>query len=286
MRLFLLAIFLIFSGATLHQAQAQTNEPPPDEAPSKWTRSWVFNLNGNQANYNNWSQGGVNSVAFIAGTLLRVKYTGEKYSNTSRINLRFGQANQDGIGIQKTEDIIRLSNKTDYFLHDSRWSAFLEVAFRTQFAPGFDDKTGIKVSDLMSPGYFTESLGLSYQPVDYFSSQVGLGLKQTFVETDGLDEFYGLGEDEDVRAEGGLTFSFNFEKEVLKNLVYATEFNSFTNLLIPITSTDIQMTNVFTSKINNFMSSMIEFSILYDDDFSSKLQTKQIIAIGFNIVLL
>lgn len=275
--------FLAFSNAT-----AQNNTPVTETEPaiSQWTKSWVVNLNGNQASYKNWSQGGVNSVSFLASTLFRVKYQSEKYSNTSRINLRFGQVDQDGIGIQKTEDLIRLSNKTDYFLHDSDWSAFFELAFRTQFAEGFDDGTGDLISDFMSPGYFTETLGISYQPVDYFSSQFGLALKQTTVEADGLDKFYGLGEDEDVRSEGGLSFSFDFEKELFKNFTYQTEFNSFTNLLIPIKSTDIIMSNIFTGKINNFMASSLELSFIYDDDFSSRLQIKQVISIGFNITFL
>lgn len=286
MRITLLLAILLLSTLYNVQAQTTTNEPTTELEENNWTRSWVFNLNGNQASYRNWSQGGVNSIAFIAGTLFRVKYNGDRFSNTSRVNLRFGQANQDGIGIQKTEDLIRLSNKTDYFLHNSMWSAFFEVAFRTQFAEGFDDDTGLLVSDFMAPGYFTESLGISYQPVDYFSTQVGLGLKQTFVETDGLDQFYGLGEDEDIRGEGGLTFAFDFTKELVKNFTYSTEFNSFTNLLIPVTSTDFYMTNTFTGKINDFMTSSIELSFVYDDDFVSKLQVKQIIAVGFNIVIL
>ncbi|MEQ9307917.1 MAG: DUF3078 domain-containing protein [Balneolaceae bacterium] len=286
MRFYLLLAIMLWSCLFNVQAQTVTSEPASEPVESNWTRSWVINLNGNQASYRNWSQGGANSIAFIAGTLFRVKYNGEKFSNTSRINLRFGQADQDEIGIQKTEDLIRLSNKTDYFLHDNRWSAFFEVAFRTQFAPGFDDNTGSTISDFMSPGYFTESLGISYQPVDYFSTQLGLGLKQTFVELDGLDQFYGLGEDEDIRGEGGITFAFDFTKELVKNFTYTTEFNSFTNLLIPVSSTDLYMSNIFTGKINDFMSSSIEFSFLYDDDFISKLQIKQIISVGFNIVIL
>lgn len=284
MRLILTAIILLM--ATLVNAQNQSAEQPPNEEINPWVHSWVFNLNGNQASYRNWSSGGVNSIAFVASSLFRAKYTGEKFSNTSRINLRFGQVDQDGVGIQKTEDLIRLSNKTDYFLRNTIWSAFFELAFRTQFTDGFDDDTGVLISDFMSPGFFTESLGLSYQPVDYFSTQLGLGLRQTFVEVDGLDMFYGLGEDEDIRSEGGLTFAFNFEKELVKNFTYSTEFNSFTNLLIPISSTDFFMTNSFTGKINDFMTSSLELSFVYDDDFSSSLQVKQIITLGFRIVLL
>ena len=283
MRLILTTLIVLIT--TMVSAQDQPVQEPPNEEVEPWIHSWAINLNGNQASYRNWSNGGVNSVAFLASSLFRSKYTAEKYSNVSKVNLRFGQVNQDGLGIQKTEDIIRLSNKTDYFIGNSQLSAFLEVAFRTQFTEGFDGD-GVLISDFMSPGFFTESFGLSYQPVDYFSGQVGLGLKQTFVETDGLDQFYGLGEDEDIRSEGGLTLAFNIEKELVKNFTYMTEFNSFTNLLIPVSSTDIFMTNSFVGKINDFMSSSIELSFIYDDDFNSEIQIKQVIAIGFNLIIL
>lgn len=264
-------------------AQSTADSSASDQKVNPWEKSWVFSLTGNQADYSNWSRGGVNSTAFTASTLFRAKYSGTEYSNTTRVNLRFGQINQEGRGIEKTEDIIRISNKTDYFLNTNTWSAFAEIAFRTQFTEGFDDETGEIISDYMSPGYFTESLGLSYQPVDYFSAQLGVGLKQTFVQTDGLDQFYGLGEDEDIRSEGGITFAFDYKKELFKNFTYETELSTFTNLLIPISSTDVIMTNIFTGKINNFMTSSLEMSFIYDDDFSNRLQTMRIISLGIQV---
>ncbi|MFN1835300.1 DUF3078 domain-containing protein [Balneola sp. MJW-20] len=254
--------------------------------PSRWTKSWVFNLNGNQATYRDWSEGGVNSLAFSTFTIFRLRYAGKKFGNTTRLNLRFGQTRLEDSGLEKTEDMIRISNKTEYFLTTEQVSAFAEVAFRTQFAKGFDEETGDLISNFMSPGYITESLGLSFQPNENFSAQMGMALKQTFVNADTLDSLYGLGEDEDFRSEGGIDVVIEFQKEVFKNFTYTAEFNSFTNLLIPIRSTDVIMFNRFTGKINSFMSSMIEFSFMYDDDYSSLLQVKQVVTLGFNIQIL
>jgi len=69
----IILIFLALSNAT---AQENTSETGPVISP--WTKSWVVHLNGNQANYKNWSQGGVNSVSFLASTLFRVKYQSKK----------------------------------------------------------------------------------------------------------------------------------------------------------------------------------------------------------------
>jgi len=284
MKLLVFAILLLYSTSAF--AQDTSDAQPAEVAPNPWTKSWVFSLTGNQADYKDWSRGGVNSSAFVASTLFRAKYVGSKFSNTTRVNLRFGQVNQEGLGIEKTEDMINISNKTDYFIQTSAWSAFVEVAFRTQFTEGFDDSNGDLISDFLSPGYFTESLGMSFQPHDNFTTQLGLGLKQTFVETDGLDDFYGLKEDQDVRSEGGFTFGLEYKKELFPNFTYETELSSFTNLLIPLKSTDVIMTNIFTGKINNFMTSSLEWSFIYDDDFTSTLQTMRIISLGIKLNLL
>ncbi len=281
MKLFVLTSLLLFSTAAL--AQSPTETETTDEAPNPWEKSWVLSLAGNQANYNDWSPGGVNSSAFVASSLFRAKYTGTKFSNTTRVNLRFGQVNQEGSGIEKTEDMIRIVNKTDYFLHTGMWSAFVEIAFKTQFTEGFDASSGDLISDFLSPGYFTESLGLSYQPNDDFNAQLGLGLKQTLVEADGLDDLYGLKEDQDIRSEGGLTFALQYKKEIFKNFTYETELKTFTNLLIPFKSTDLNMTNIFTGKINSFLTSTLEWSFIYDDDFDTVLQNMRVISLGIRV---
>jgi len=138
----------------------------------------------------------------------------------------------------------------------------------------------------LSPGYYIENIGLSYKPADYFSTYLGVGLKQTVVESDGLDRFYGLGEDEDVRGEGGITFSYEFDKEILSGIRLESEFNAFSNLLLPIKSTDMFMYNSFSGKINDYFEATLDVDLLYDDDYGNVLQTKTMIALGVRIQVL
>lgn len=252
---------------------------------TRWTESWNFYLNGSQASYSNWQQGGVNSLALTASTLLKLRYHGDIFANTSRMDLKYGQTRLEDEGVRKTDDLLKLSNKTEYFLTNEILSAFLEVDFHTQFTKGYRSDQSTVVSDFMSPGYFTESIGLSYQPVDYFSSQLGVGLKQTFVTIDGLDQFYGLDEDEDIRSEGGITIVLKMDKDFAKEFNYYGELSTFTNLLIPISSTDIRFSNELSGKINDTISANLQVEIFYDDDITSKLQMKQILSIGVGFAL-
>lgn len=287
-----LSILILLSSTTVYgQSGAGKKGVPSDTSktakePSPWTKTWGFNVNGNQAFYRDWSEGGVNSLAFSAFTDFRIRYTGEKSANTSRINLRFGQTRLQDTGLEKTEDMIRVSNKTEYFLTSEKFTAFGEVAFRTQFAKGFHEKTGELISEFMSPGFITESLGLSWQPGERLSAQGGMALRQTIVRSDSLSSVYGIDDGGNFRSEGGIDISIEYSQPIFENFTYNMELNTFTNLLIPVTETDVIMFNRFTGEINSFMSSMLEISFMYDNDFSSVLQIKQMVALGFNIQIL
>ena len=253
--------------------------------PAGWTKSWTLRIFGNQASYEDWSQGGDDSFSVTGSTLLSVKYNGSHFANTTRMNLKFGQARFFGKEIRKTDDLIKLSNKTDYFLSDPRYSAFLEVSFITQFSEGFRPGTDEVISDFMSPGYITESIGLSYQPNEYFSSQVGIGLKQTFVSIDELDLLYGLGEDEDIRSEGGLTLAVRYDRPFAGSFNYYGELNTFSNLLISLASTDIRFSNEVAAEINQTFTANIQLDFFFDNDITDDLQIKQVIAVGLNLMI-
>lgn len=286
---FLLLFFIITSLLVLDPSDimAQETESPvskPDsvlsEIESPWSRSWVIGLNATQYNYQDWSYGGNNAFSFTANTLFELIYTHEKFLNTSRIRLRFGQSRLKEGELEKIEDLIRISNRIEYMLNQKGISAFLEIAFRTQFTDGFDPVTNERTSDFLSPAYYVENIGLSYKPVDYFSSYLGIGLKQTLVSTDGLDQFYGLGEDEDVRSEGGLTLAYELDKEILPKITLVSEFNAFYNLLLPIQDTDIFLNNSIIGEINSYFQATLDVDLLYDSDFGKILQRKTVIALG------
>jgi|GEM_PF-1513261 len=252
----------------------------------EWTKSWMLNLSGNQATYRNWSQGGVNTIATTASTLARFRLLAPTFSNTIRFNFQLGQTWLDGEDSRKTADLINVRNKVDYFLGSNKISAFVEVDFRTQFVKGFDDDNETVISAFMAPGYLTESIGFSYQPTTDISTQLGVGLRQTFVRVDSLDQFYGLDEDEDFRAEGGLTVAITVDQEFAETFKYSGELTTFTNLLLPVRRTDFIFRNELSGKLNSFLSTVIQFEVVFDDDVSNKLQMRQAISVGLNIKLL
>ncbi len=288
---FILKSTLVAAILLLFQSPGQSQNITIPDTLEGWDHSWVASLNGSQASYSNWSQGGVSSVSGTGSSVYKAMYQNNLFSYGFRTNLKYGQANIKGQGVRKTDDVISVSNRFKYsFNEDSNWSGYGEVQFRTQFDRGYDYASGpeesdVLISNFLSPAYLTEGVGIAYEPTDNFIFQAGMGLKQTIVSDDSLSTNYGLDPGENFKSEGGITTGIGFEKEIFKNILYSSSMETFTNLLIPISETDIMWSNELTGKINDIVSASFQFEMRYDNDYSSELQIKQVLSAGVSVSL-
>lgn len=258
---------------------------PIAKVPSNWKFNWVGSLNGSQAQYSNWSQGGSSSIAATASTVFEGIYKHESFGYLIRTNIKYGQTRIDWDNVQKTDDLLRITNKFDYYLKDNRFSAFSEIDFRTQFAQGFN-KDGILISNFFAPAFIQETAGMSFKPSPIFSSQAGLSFKQTLVSDTSLSKYYGVSSGESFRSEGGLSIVLGLKTPLFENMSYAGTLETFTNFLTSLNRTDFIFSNELNGKINSKLSTNIQFVLMYDRDFNSKVQIKQVIALGLNFVFL
>ncbi|MCH2450286.1 MAG: DUF3078 domain-containing protein [Gracilimonas sp.] len=256
-----------------------------------WDQSWVASLNGSQAAYNNWSQGGVSSISGTGSSIFTVYYKQGQFSYGFRTNLKYGQSNIKGQGVRKTDDLISIRNRFNYtFREDGTLSGYGTINFRTQFDQGFEYATeegqpDVLISNFFAPAYLSEGIGIAYDPVPAFTFEAGLGLKQTFVTDDDLAVNYGLDAGDNFRSEGGLTTGINFEKEIFEDILYASSVETFTNFLIPINETDIFWSNELIGQINSIVSASFQFELRYDNDFSNEIQLKQVLSAGVSVNL-
>lgn len=250
----------------------------------KWNKKWTIGLNGSQASHKNWSQGNTNSVAATGINMLNLNYKQASYVYDLTVNLRYGQTKINGNEVRKTDDLIHIKNRLDHLLTTQELSTYFEVEFRSQFDKGYD-KNRLYISDFMAPGYLQETAGLGYRPLDFVQMQMGLSLKQTFMADTSLSKRYGLAPGSSFRSEGGFSMGLGLKKNVAKNLTLASSVQSFTNFLQPANYTDLIFTNELTGKVNSFMNTNIQFVMVYDKDFNSQFQIKQVLAIGlsFNV---
>lgn len=283
----LLTAFTFF---TINTLQAQTIVVP--DTLSGWTQTWVANLNGSQASYNNWSEGGVNTISATASTVFTKMYRKDQYTFGFRTNLRYGQSRIDG-RTRKSDDLISVRLRTTYDLQeDSKLAAYGAIQFRTQFADGFDYEAKMNpaggdslISGFFSPAYLTEGAGFEYNANSNLQLEAGLALKQTFISDGDLAPNYGLPQGDTFRSEGGLTTGISFQAPVAENIQYSSNLETFTSFTDPVSETDVFWSNELVGQVNSLISASFQFEMRYDDDFSSEVQIKQVLSAGLSVNL-
>ena len=171
------------------------------------------------------------------------------------------------------------------------YSTYANINFRTQFDKGYEyasepDGSDLLISRFMAPAYFQQGTGIAFVPSDHFTAEAGLAFKQTIVTDDELVTDYGLETGRNIKNEGGLTIGVSFEQSVAPNFLLSSSLESFTNINNAISSTDIYFSNELTGKINDLISTSIQFNLAYDDDFSKEIQVMQSLSLGVSFILL
>jgi hypothetical protein len=198
----------------------------------------------------------------------------------------------NGNSNRKTDDRLSFRNRVLYDITnvDGVLRVYSDIHFLTQFAEGFEyakkeTEEDVQISGWLSPAYLTESVGLMWQIKPKFSIETGIGLKQTFVTDETLAGRYGIPEGEQVRNEGGVTIGVSFEKEMMPNVNYTLGAETFSTFHGAFNETDVSISNLIVGKINSYLNMTFQFNLVYDRDFSTKLQTSQLLAAGLSVML-
>lgn len=265
---------------TYEEDEAQS--VPADSVVNPLNMSGWFTLNGTQASFRNWSQGGVNNIAASSTARFEVEYKKSRHILTSSSNLKYGKARIEGNEYRKTDDEIRLRNQYRYLLDDPRFSLIAQVNFNTQFDKGFDKNYDNVISKFMAPGYLVETVGFAFNPEPGLQFDMGISLKQTIVIDTTLSTTYNLKPGETIMNEGGISLGMKLERDIATNVNLSSQIETFTNYLRPVSSTTIRFTNEIVGKINSYLSANVQLAMVYDDNITRELQVKQVISIGFN----
>lgn len=289
MKKLLLLLAMIFLSAEI--LIAQDSVAIPDTLQGRLT-SWVVGINGSQASYSNWSQGGVNNIAATGTSTLTIAYKQDRFSYGFLLNTRYGKTKIEDEGSRKIDDRLFIKNRFLYDLgdEDSDFKVFANVRFRTQFDKGFNYGAGsegenVLISNFMAPAYFNQEAGLAYIPSDNFTFEAGLGLQQLFVRDETLSTTYGLDEGDRFRNEAGFTLGSSLKVDLATNISLASSINTFTTFGKAISSTDVYFSNKLTGQINNFMNASLSLDLVYDDDFSNEIQVAQVLSMGVSFTL-
>ncbi|MDB5013832.1 MAG: hypothetical protein JWQ25_2034 [Daejeonella sp.] len=255
-------------------------------------RTWLtFGVNLNQAAFsNNWSGGGINSLALGTQLNFKTDFTKGDKNYVSELILQYGKLKNKGQLERKTNDRIFWDNKGGLKLSKS-WFFFGSVNFESQFdegytynnnAQGYEER--LLISRFMSPGYLTESFGFEYKPSKEFYLRIGTGTaRQTFVLDTTLyktnPKNFGVPKGNVFRNELAFQVVSNVDKDIAKNINLKSRYALFANYK-RLNHIDHRLDVTLSAKVNKLINVSIAAIALYDDDTSDKIQSSQSLSLG------
>lgn len=298
------ALALFFAIATFAQ----------DEQPQGWTHKGNIGINLGQSSYTNWAAGGQNSLTALGAFNYEIHYLKNKFKWDNTLNLSLGYCvysfKKKPI---KTDDLIEFSSLAT-FKATKQLNYGAELAFRSQFAKGFDyakDSTHY-ISKFLAPGYLTLGLGIEWVPNKYFSLYFApVTGRITFVNDQHLAEVGAYGVEpgyfnpndstewipgKKIRYEFGARAVAKFQYPIAKNIDFSTKLELFSNYLDHPERIDVDWQNMLVLKVNDWLNANLATHLIYDYDIpfhneagelikGSKVQFKEVLAIGFMINL-
>jgi hypothetical protein len=267
-----------------------------------WRLESVYGFNATQSSFVNWVSGGQNNVSALGFINANANYSKEHSSWKNELRLALGgirffqEETLQQPNIQKTDDIINFASKYG-FEFQKKWFITALGDFRTQFLDGFSKPTDtVAASTFMSPGFSIFAFGVDYIPNKDFSILMApFTGKFTFVNDQRLSDLgaFGVTPGTRFRPELGAYVKLRWRKDLMKNVEMITRAEFFSNYLDRPQNVDVNIETMFTFKVNDWFSAMLQFNILYDHDIrvpvtnadgsvsqSPRTQFRQIMGIG------
>lgn len=284
---------------------ANAEQSVPDSLLGTWQYDAQARLNFSQAAYKDWEEGGgTGSLAFTAGLGGQASKRTERWIQDHEIRLALGLIDQEGREVRKAEDQIYLNTSLRYD-GDGFFQVFnptIAADLRTQFAKGFDYdsnpfegevsdtrtelETPVQNSAFFAPAFLTESIGLTYEPVDYFTVRLGAASKQTVVREPDFRVLYGVDPDNSTRIEAGAELAAALDKKLTENIRYRSQLNVFASFNQTEDPPDARWNNTVNLKVNDWLSTDLQFVALFDKDITNTIQLKETISVGVSFTLL
>ncbi len=260
----------------------QAQEEAAKEPEYGWQKEMVGGLNLTQTSFDNWAQGGENSLAWQF--FLNFKFVNDQektnWSNSGKFG--YGSTKTGDEDYRKSIDEIKLESVLTYKLN-VHVNPYAAANFETQFSGGYNYDTDPKtqISAFMDPGYFRESVGLGYKPNKIVTVRMGAAMKQTITSdypvpyADDPD----TEEIEKTKNEFGAELVTDVNWKISENSLFTSKLELFSTFEA-FNETDVNWDNVLTTKISKYLSVNLNFKLFYDRDISHRRQIYQSAALG------
>jgi hypothetical protein len=284
LKLFLAAAVFVFMLSLNVFAQEEKKEEPK----YGWQNEVVAGLNLTQTSFDNWSQGGENSLAWQFNFNAKFINDQEKYNWSNTGKLLFGRTKVGSQDSRKSIDEIKLESVYTYKL-TPYVNPYVSASAQTQLMKGYKytDTTNFVVSNFFDPAYFIQSAGIGYTPNEDFTTRIGAAVKETVTRdypvpyADDPD----TPEIEKTKVEPGMESVTNLNVTLAKNILFTTNLQLFSNMKA-FNEIDVNWDNLLVAKVNDYINVNFNLKLFYDRDISTKRQLMQSLALGLTYTLL
>ena len=191
------------------------------------------------------------------------------------------------LDLEKNEEKLELNSKVGqkafkHWYYTAQLN-ILTTVFNSYEYSGENEKK--KIGNFMTPGYFTLSVGMDYKPNDNFSLYLSpIAGKWTYLrDTVGIDPGrYGVDAGKKSKGDAGARVELRNKFSLFKFIDVRNElimFSSYYNSQQSFTGNwQVQL----DFKINYFMRASVYTNVVYDENYSKKLQFKENLNLGVN----
>jgi len=278
----LLFTFVILSATAI--AADETEE----KKDTLWVPKGVVGINLSQVSFENWTQGGDNSISFTFFSNFGIDYIADIWKWRNSLKFTYGRTKTGDEGYKTNDNEIFFESTLN---RNVGWlfNPYFGFTTRTAVAAGFDyDVTPAEqIVGFLDPFYLTEGIGLIYDQIPNFRTRLGLGFKQTFADkfnsryTDDSDT---PNEIENFKNETGIESVTEFEWVFLENMAYKGYLRLF-GRFEDISVWDVRWDNTISAKINDYFNVNINVLLIYDVDQTLRTQLKEALQLGISYSL-
>lgn len=249
-----------------------------------WQKEAVGSFSFSQAHFDNWVTGGENTFAHQFDFSGKLVYNNDQYVWTNTGKIAFGNSKIGEAETKKTIDELRVESILTY-LWGFVAEPYLSLKGETQLAPGFiyDENSNTQVSGFLDPGYFTQSVGLKYSPIEELSIRLGAAVKETI--TKDFPAPYAddpeTEEIETIKIEPGMEVVCSFSKKINENTLINSTIDLFNNFT-SIDATDVRWDTDIITQMTKYINVKFSVKLFYDKEISTKRQLNQSLLVGIS----
>jgi Protein of unknown function (DUF3078) len=276
-KLSLAIVFMMMLGLNLIAQEAKEKKTEYG-----WKNEMVGNLNFTQNKFDNWAQGGEDSWSWQLDVNAKFENDQEKYNWVNTGKLAFGQTQIGDADSRKAADEIKLESVYTYKMN-LYINPYVAVTGKTQISKGYQytDTSSFVISNLLDPGYFTQSVGIGYKPNEVIKTRLGAALKETVADKYGFADDPATTEIEKTRTEFGAESVTDLEYKVSENILFKSKLEMFSNLKA-LNEIDVNWDNLITAKVSEYINVSFNLNMFYDRNISKSRQLKQTLAVGLS----